>query len=108
MINVKHYEVWFITGSQHLYGPDVLNQVEVHSNKIAMALDGDANIPVRVTFKAVLTTPEQILRLCNEANSSENSELLTRPPKFNVSRNISRELKLPSIFVYAVTVSLLP
>ena len=72
MINVKHYEVWFITGSQHLYGPDVLNQVEVHSNKIAMALDGDANIPVRVTFKAVLTTPEQILRLCNEANSSEN------------------------------------
>ena len=27
MIDLKEYEIWFVTGSQHLYGPKTLEQV---------------------------------------------------------------------------------
>jgi L-arabinose isomerase len=72
MINLNQYEVWFITGSQHLYGEETLNQVAEHSRKIAAALNGSAIIPVDVQFKPVLTTPEAIYHLCREANASES------------------------------------
>jgi L-arabinose isomerase len=68
MINLKHYEVWFVTGSQHLYGNETLKQVDKDSEQIASALDQSPEIPVKVVFKPVLTTPEAILKLCAEAN----------------------------------------
>lgn len=71
MINLKQFEVWFITGSQHLYGPKTLEQVAEDSKKIAAALDASLEIPVKVVFKPVLTTPEAIRQLCLEANSAE-------------------------------------
>jgi L-arabinose isomerase len=30
-VNLKQYEVWFVTGSQHLYGPETLKKVAEHS-----------------------------------------------------------------------------
>ena len=71
MINLKEYEVWFVTGSQHLYGPKVVEQVNGHSSEIAAALDASPTMPVRVVFKPVLTTPDEIRRLCQEANNAE-------------------------------------
>jgi len=65
-------EAWFVTGSQHLYGEETLRQVENNSREIAAALDQNKEIPVRVVFKSVLTTPDAILALCREANNSEN------------------------------------
>lgn len=70
MINLKQYEVWFVTGSQHLYGPKTLEQVAVHSKEIAAALS--EALPVQVVFKPVLTTPEAIYNLVLEANSAPN------------------------------------
>jgi L-arabinose isomerase len=70
MINLKQYEVWFVTGSQLLYGPRILEQVATHSREIAAALDASAEIPVDVVFKPVLTTPEAIRKLCLEANAA--------------------------------------
>jgi len=70
MINLKQYEAWFITGSQHLYGPKTLAQVAANSQKIAKAL-GSA-LPVKVVFKPVLTTPDAISQLCREANNAPN------------------------------------
>lgn len=70
MINLKEYEIWFVTGSQHLYGPKTLEEVAVHSREIAAALGAAADIPVRVVFKPVLTSPEAIRTLCLEANST--------------------------------------
>ncbi|HBX69971.1 MAG TPA: L-arabinose isomerase, partial [Chloroflexi bacterium] len=70
MIDLKQLEVWFITGSQHLYGPKTLEQVAANSNKIAVSLN--ETLPVKVVFKPVLTTPEAIRNLCLEANSAEN------------------------------------
>ncbi|MBL8099577.1 MAG: L-arabinose isomerase, partial [Anaerolineales bacterium] len=72
MIDLKQYEVWFVTGSQHLYGPKTLEQVAVNSHEIANALGSSNEIPVQVVFKPVLTTPEDIRNLCLEANSTKN------------------------------------
>ena len=70
MIDLKEYEVWFVTGSQHLYGPKTLETVAEHSGEIAAALEASPHVPVRVIFKPVLTTPEAIRELCLEANSA--------------------------------------
>ena len=32
---LDHYEVWFLTGSQGLYGPETLDQVAAQSSEIA-------------------------------------------------------------------------
>ncbi len=72
MIDLKKFEIWFVTGSQHLYGPETLEQVTDHSREIAGFLAGSAHIPVQVVFKPVLTTPEAIRELCLEANSAKD------------------------------------
>src|ERR1700758_4967405 len=72
MIDFKYLEAWFVTGSQHLYGQQTLDQVAAHSREIAGALDKSSTMPVKIVFKPVLTTPESIYQLCLEANSSAN------------------------------------
>jgi L-arabinose isomerase len=72
MIDLKHYEVWFVTGSQHLYGEATLKKVAENSQKIAAALTQSDQMPVKVVFKPVLTTPEAIYNLCIEANTASN------------------------------------
>lgn len=71
MIDLKQYEVWFVTGSQHLYGPETLEQVAQHSQIIARELNASAKIPIRVVFKPVVKTPDEIYNLCLEANSAK-------------------------------------
>ncbi|MBI1343113.1 MAG: L-arabinose isomerase [Terrimonas sp.] len=66
--DLKKLEVWFITGSQHLYGEETLKQVAAHSKIIAAELNASKNIPVQVKFKPVVKDPDEILRLCAAAN----------------------------------------
>lgn len=68
----KNKEVWFVTGSQHLYGPETLKQVEDDSRKITAFLDESPKVSQKVIFKPVLTTPESIFELCSEANNARN------------------------------------
>lgn len=68
MFDFNSKEIWFVTGSQHLYGPDTLLQVAADSKAITEALDNSPGIPVKVVFKPVLTTPESIFELCSEAS----------------------------------------
>lgn len=72
MLDLKQYEVWLVTGSQHLYGPKTLETVAEHSREIAAALGASTHIPVQVVFKPVLTSPDAIRELCLEANSTKN------------------------------------
>jgi L-arabinose isomerase len=72
MIDLTKFEIWFVTGSQHLYGPETLETVAVHSREIAAALDASTHLPVRVVFKPTLTTQEDIRQLCLEANAAKN------------------------------------
>jgi len=68
--NLNSLEVWFLTGSQHLYGPEAIEQVAEHSREIAKALGRSKSIPVKVVFKPVLTTPDAILQVMQDANAS--------------------------------------
>ena len=63
-MKMKKVELWFITGSQHLYGEDTLRQVNADSKAIAAALDKSDEIPVKVVFKPVLTTADAITAIC--------------------------------------------
>ena len=72
MINLKTLEVWFVTGSQNLYGEETLKQVATHSQQIVKELDASPLIPLHVVFKPVLKNPEEIFSLCQEANTSKN------------------------------------
>ena len=72
MINLKEFEAWFVTGSQHLYGEATLRRVAEDSRAIAQGLAQASQIPVKVIFKPVVTTPEAIYDLCREANNAVN------------------------------------
>ena len=70
-MDFKQFEVWFITGSQHLYGTDTLRQVADHARKIARALVRDKTIPLKVVFKPILASTDQITRTLSEANHDD-------------------------------------
>jgi L-arabinose isomerase len=65
-------EIWFVTGSQHLYGPATLKQVAVDSQAIVAGFNAAARIPLDVVFKPVLKTPDEVRALCLEANHDAN------------------------------------
>lgn len=65
-------EVWFITGSQHLYGEETLKQVASHSQEIAKSLHASAAIPVSVVFKPTVKSTEEIVAVCQKANTAKN------------------------------------
>jgi L-arabinose isomerase len=70
MQDLKKMEIWFVTGSQHLYGAETLNQVAANSKQIAKALDAAPQVPVKIIFKPVVKTPEEIAAVCRDANVS--------------------------------------
>jgi L-arabinose isomerase len=70
MIDLRNKEVWFVTGSQHLYGPEALQKVAQNAQIVVQGLDDDPVIPVRIVLKAVVTTAEAIHRVCVEANAA--------------------------------------
>jgi L-arabinose isomerase len=72
MIDLKTFEVWFITGSQNLYGEETLKKVAEHSQEIAAGIDATGNIPVRVVYKPVVKSTEEIYETLQAANVAEN------------------------------------
>jgi len=70
MISPQHGDVWFLTGSQAMYGEETLRQVATQSQQIAGALDA-AGMPVRVAWRPVLTDPAAIRRACLDASSDD-------------------------------------
>jgi L-arabinose isomerase len=63
-------EVWFLTGSQGLYGPQTLEQVAEQSRELAQVLDASPEIDARVVWKPVLTSADAILSVIREANAA--------------------------------------
>ncbi len=70
MIDHTHLQAWFLTGSQHLYGPQALQQVARDAQVIVDGLNASGALPVRVVFKPVLTTPEEIGATLRDADAS--------------------------------------
>ena len=72
VLDLSASEVWFVTGSQHLYGPETLETVARDSAEIAAALDAAEAIPTRVVVKPVLTGSDGIRALVMAANADPN------------------------------------
>ncbi|MDH2999784.1 L-arabinose isomerase [Chelonobacter oris] len=68
---IKKLEVWFVVGSQHLYGEKALQQVEQNAKEITKYLNSK-NLFVNIKLKPVSITSEDILALCRAANNQEN------------------------------------
>ena len=72
MKNLEAPEIWYITGSQHLYGEETLKHVAAHSKEIVEKLNASQRLPLKLFFKPILTRPEEIRALCLEANNAPN------------------------------------
>jgi L-arabinose isomerase len=70
LANQKEREIWFLTGSQHLYGPETLTRVAENSQRIAASLQESGQLPARVVWKPVLTDPDAIRDVCMAASSA--------------------------------------
>lgn len=69
MEKILQKEIWFITGSQHLYGPEVLNTVADHANSIVRQLNEQRDFIVPLKAKEVVKTPSEISKVCTAANA---------------------------------------
>lgn len=65
-------EIWFVTGSQHLYGPETLDQVAKNSQEIVKGLNKAACIPLQIVYKPTVKTPQEITDICLEASSNKD------------------------------------
>jgi L-arabinose isomerase len=65
-------ELWFLVGSQHLYGERVLEQVAEHAAAIVAELDAAPAVPVPIRVRPVLTDAAAIHRAILEANASDS------------------------------------
>ncbi|HET7377091.1 MAG TPA: L-arabinose isomerase [Anaerolineae bacterium] len=72
MMDLRQFKVWFVTGSQHLYGNEALARVAEDAQEIVRSLSHSDHIPVEIVFKPVVTTPEAIQALCLEANHTQD------------------------------------
>ncbi|MDR0902066.1 MAG: L-arabinose isomerase, partial [Opitutaceae bacterium] len=67
--NFSQLEIRFVTGSQHLYGPEALRQVDGHAKAVVAALNASGNLPHKVVFHPVVTTSAEIARFATETNA---------------------------------------
>ncbi|MBS0664263.1 MAG: L-arabinose isomerase [Verrucomicrobia bacterium] len=65
-------EIWFVCGSQHLYGPGPLQQVAANAQAVVDALAASRRLPLKTVFKALLTTPDEITNVMLAANHDAN------------------------------------
>ena len=56
----KQLEVWFVIGSQHLYGDKILQQVAENAELVVKGLNAEGNFPIKLVLKPTVTTPDQI------------------------------------------------
>ncbi|HYG33949.1 MAG TPA: L-arabinose isomerase [Clostridia bacterium] len=95
MIDLKQLEVWFVTGTQGLYGPEALQQVAANAQEVASALDAASVIPVRVVFKPIVKSPAEAAALMQEATAATHCiGLITWCHTFSPSKMWINGLKL--------------
>ena len=69
---MKKKEFWFIVGSQHLYGPEVLETVAARAAEMAAVIDSSEFIPCRFIYKATVKTADEVTSIIKEANYDDN------------------------------------
>ena len=71
-ITMKEKEIWFVTGSQHLYGPETLEQVAKNSQTIVEGFNASSEIPVKIIYKPTVKTPNEITDVCQAASANKD------------------------------------
>ncbi|HKJ57328.1 MAG TPA: L-arabinose isomerase, partial [Nitriliruptoraceae bacterium] len=69
MIAPDTHELWFVTGSQHLYGEETIQLVADNARHIATYLDDEADLALPLVVKQVMTTPDELARMVGQANA---------------------------------------
>jgi L-arabinose isomerase len=72
MIDLKELEVWFITGSQDLYGEETLRKVAEHAQEVAKSINDAHQIPVKVIYKPIVKSSEEIFETLQQSNIASN------------------------------------
>ena len=67
----SQYEVWFVTGSQHLYGTETLEQVAADAKKIVAGLNAGGELAVNLVWKDTMKSSEDVTRLIREAGADD-------------------------------------
>ena len=71
-IDIAQKEIWFVTGSQNLYGEETLKQVASNAQEIVKGLNASKHIPVKIVYRPTVKTPNEITNVCHEASTSKN------------------------------------
>ena len=68
MLNLKEQEVWFVVGSQLLYGTEVLETVAKRGQEMAAYIEANENIPCKFVYKGTIKSNEEVSAIVKEAN----------------------------------------
>lgn len=68
MLNIGNKEFWFVVGSQHLYGPEALEEVKAHAQEMTDALNASGQLPYPLVLQDLAVTPEAITKIMKEVN----------------------------------------
>ncbi len=69
LVHKPDVDFWFVTGSQHLYGPETLEQVARDSRAIVDGINAAALVPYRLVWKPTVTTAEEISAVLEAATA---------------------------------------
>ena len=67
----ENLEVWWLSGTQLLYGEQVLGQVDAHSNEMIAGINASGNVPVKIVYKGTVKSSEEAERLMKEATACD-------------------------------------
>ncbi|GAA0486611.1 L-arabinose isomerase [Alkalibacterium indicireducens] len=68
MLKTNSKEFWFVVGSQHLYGPEALDEVKAHAEEMVDSLNKNADFAFPLVFKSLVTTADEIREVMKEVN----------------------------------------
>ncbi len=72
MLDLKKYELWFITGSQHLYGPEALKQVAADAQEMVRGLNDSGKLALELVWKPTVTTADEVTACLRAANADDH------------------------------------
>jgi len=72
MINIKEQEIWFVVGSQLLYGSKVLDTVAKRGQEMAAYITANQNIPCKFIYKGTIKSNEEVTAIIKDANFDDN------------------------------------
>ena len=68
MKELKNLKIWFLTGTQYLYGEKTLQQISKNAVSVVEGLNESEKIPLEIVFKPILKTQKEITKICTEAS----------------------------------------